>query len=253
MKGIEIVNIIISGALVPFFLHIFKNKLEEKSISKSYNLNFISVDGYFYSYWLGITFLLNIIVFAFVVLLYDNFLDILDPNKTNIESYVFNTILNIYILFLVSHFYEKVRKHLINKKSFFSIIYTYFLIFMPTIFITTLIYFKKMINDNMSIFIVLIFTLVFCVLGLYNFSERYEIYPCKVVNIKLNDGSEIRRIECKNIKVNSKMLIIQKKCNRTCLDLNTVVRIDFFGDEVRIDHESLFEARKKKKWTAYGD
>jgi hypothetical protein len=52
-----------------------------------------------------------------------------------------------------------------------------------------------MINDNISIFIVLISTVVFGVLGLYNFSERYDIYPCEVVNITLNDGSKIRGIE----------------------------------------------------------
>jgi magnesium-transporting ATPase (P-type) len=252
MEVLEIVNILISVAVAPFILHIFKNKIEEKSISKLYNLRSNLVDGYFYSYWLGISFLLNFIVFGFVVLLYDNFLDILDPNKINIESFIFNIIMNIYILFLLNAFSEKVRNHLKNKRIL-NILYSYFLLYMPSIFITTLIYFEKMLNDNISIFIVLIFTLIFCVLGLYNFSERYDIYPCEVVNIKLNDGSKIRGIECKNIKVTSKMLIIQKKCNRTCLDLNTVVRIDFFGDKVRVDHESLFEARKKKKWTAFGD
>lgn len=68
MEVIEIVNILITGALAPFILHIFKNKIEEKSISKLYNLRFDSVDGYFYSYWLGISFLLNFIVFGFVIL-----------------------------------------------------------------------------------------------------------------------------------------------------------------------------------------
>lgn len=253
MKVIDIINIVISGILVPFILHIIKFKIEEKSISNSYNLKFDSVDGYFYSYWLGISFLLNFIVFVFVALLYDNFIDILDPNKKNMESYIFNILLNIYIIFLISIFSDKVRKQLTNKKRILNILYAYFLLFIPSIFITTIIYFEKMINDNMSLLIVLIFTLFFCSLGLYNFSERYVIYPCEVVNIKLNDGSKIRGIECKNIKVTSKMLIIQKKCNRTCLDLNTVVRIDYFGDKVRIDHETLFEARKMKRWTAFGD
>jgi CDP-diglyceride synthetase len=205
----EIVKLIISGILAPLLLYLFKKLMEERSTSKLYNLKPDSEDGYFYTFWIGITFMINIIVFGFSILIFNNLMDISDPDKLNIEAYAFSVMLNIYILYLIYVFFNKVKKQFLNRK-FFNLCYSYLLLFLPSLLITTLLYFDKIINNTIVLIIVPTLTAVICLLGLLNFQKRYDIYPCSLVNIKLNDGSKIRKIECKDIKVTSKWLIIQK-------------------------------------------
>jgi len=101
-----------------------------------------------------------------------------------------------------------------------------------------------MVSEIILAIILFISTIVLCVLGLINFRDKYDIYPCELVNILLNDGSKIREIKCSDIKITNKWLIINKKCNKTYLDLNVVVRIDCFGETFRIDYNPVYNESK---------
>lgn len=229
---------------IPLILPFLTREIELRSISKLYpKLRPDSADGYFYIHWLGIALLINIITFVFSIMIYDNMVDIVDPNIPNFEAYGFNVFLSVYILLLITISFNKIRKQFINRK-FFNFCYSIFLLILPSLIITTLFYFSKMINEIILAIILFISTIVLCVLGLINFRDKYDIYPCELVNILLNDGSKIREIKCSDIKVTNKWLIINKKCNKTYLDLNVVVRIDCFGEEFRIDYRPVYYESK---------